>query len=68
MKEIEFQKLYHEYQQAGDNLLACPVCSKSAEQCSNRCTDKFTIAFAEFKAIPGGYGYEHRVRILKGNK
>lgn len=66
MTETEFQKLYHEYQEAGDNLLNCPVCSVSAEQCENRCTDKFTMAFAEFKAAPGGYGYEHRARILKG--
>lgn len=66
MKKTEFQKLYREYQRAGDNLLACPKCSVSAEQCKNRCTDKFTMAFTEFKKAPGGYGYEHRARILKG--
>ena len=66
MKGTEFQKLFRKYQKAGDNLLACPKCSVSVEQCENRCTDKFTIAFSEFKSIPGGYGYEHRARILKG--
>lgn len=66
MKETEFQKLFREYKQAGDNLLFCLKCSVSSEQCENRCTDKFTIAFTKFKKVPGGYGYEHRARILKG--